>query len=291
MVGVPTKGPGPLDGGFAPNTTNFISKLIFHPCSIPFQVYVETFIPIFIDLVLFITIPTFDDIIRERGEGIARDPIRGGGKRRRHIALNILPEPEGRAQRAAQQGLKTVLRVTGPLETIGYAFLLYAGVERFYYQWHSALYGFEHCGKPPSEGPYQAHSDLQGLPINPAGLPLFMNVVDQNRASWPASNQILDVPRGHYQVTLEATFTNRAINTANIGLEIRQIGAIPYDITDSGPIPFEAKQTGSIVISAHLFFPLLTGGRLQWTYYGDAVPVGVTIESCSVSVYSFQPGR
>lgn len=285
------KQPQPFAHGFAPNAANFVHKLIFHECSVPLQVYIETFIPAFIDMVLFITIPYFDDIVRSAGEAIAGDPVKRGSRKHRHTALSLLPEPDDKPTNRAQQGLRTVLRFTQPLETIGYVFLLYAGTERFFYNWNSMLYGFTHCGKPPSEGPLTRHSDPTALPIGPGAEPLFMNIVDQNRANWPTTNQVVTVPRGHYQVTVEATFKSRAISDSNVQILIRAPFSIPFDGYESGYITLEPGGTGSCVMSAHVYFPLLTGGTIQWLYQGDAVPVGIEIPSCSVSVFSFQPGR
>jgi hypothetical protein len=285
------KTPTPFPHGFAPNAANFVKKLIFHECTIPLQVYIETFIPCYIDMVLFITIPYFDDIVRASGEAIAGGGVARGNWKHRHTSKSQLPAPETKAQRRAQQALRTVLTITQPLEKIGYTFLLYAGTERFFYNWNSLLYGFEHCGKPPSEGPLQRHSDAQGLPISPAPRPLFMNILDQNRANWSNSNQLATVPRGHYQVTIEATFRSRAINVSHVQTKISCPFSIPYDDYESGYIRLEAGGTGSCVFTAHVFFPLLTGGTIQWLYDGDAVPIGIDILSCSVSIYSFQPGR
>jgi len=286
-----TKNALPFSHGFAPNSANFVRNLLFHECSIPFQVYVETFLPSFLEMLFFITVPFFDDILRSTAEELAEEGAKATRRKSHFRQTYKLPEPATKAQRVARQGLKTVLRLTQPLETIGYVFLLYAGTEKFFYNWNSALYNFEHCGKPPSEGPLQRHSNAQGLPVNPGGEPLFMNIVDQNRANWSTSNQLVAVPRGHYQVTVEATFKSRAISPSQVQIYIIAGLSIPYDSYESGYVTLPAHGEGSCVLSTHVYFPLLTGGTIQWAYQGDAVPVGIDIESCSVSVYSFQPGR
>jgi hypothetical protein len=277
--------------GFAPNTANFVRNLIFHECSIPLQLYVETFIPAFIDMLIFENLPFWDDIVRASGEALVGRGASPGRKGHRHTGLVQLPEPEGKAERLAAQGLKTLLRLTQPLENIGYVMLLYAGTERFTYNWNSMLYGFKHCGRPPSEGPLQRHSDVQGLPIAAGDNPLYMQIVDQNRANWPTSNQLVTVPRGHYQVTVSATFTSRASNQSKVQIGILAGLSLPYDPYDSDYAVMEPKGPGTCLMTAHVYFPLLTGGTIQWVYRGDAVPVGITIEHCEVSIYSFQPGR
>jgi hypothetical protein len=287
----PTKKPSRFNYHFAPHTANFIRKLVFHPCSIPFQVYVETFIPCFIDMLLFESIPELDDIFRAKAELMVAEGRAGSSKRRRHLSSVHLEEAIRPEEKPTQQALKGLLRITQPLEKIGYLFLLYAGTERFFHNWAMLLNNFEHCAKPDSEGPLQMHSLTHDETSPAAPQPLFMFILDQDRAHWGPSTQQVALPFGNYSVTVEATFKSKASNDYNIRVGFFAPFSFGTPTFWSEIITIGPGETGSCLIQADVFFPAITGGSVQWIYEGDAVPVGVTVVSSSISIYSFQPGR
>jgi len=287
----PGKYQGPFKNGFAPATFNLIKKLVFHECSVPFQVYVETFIPCFVKMVLTIIVPQSDDIFRAQAEGMVADRFGRSGRRRSHMSLVPLATVEGPAATKAAQGLKAILALSAPLETIGYGMLLYGATEQFAHDWTSLLYNFQHCARPPSTGPLQRHATQYSSVAPGVPFPIFLNVLDQDRAGWGSSNQICPVPFGHYSVTLEATFTSQAITDSEVEVLIEAPLAFTTQPRKSGRITLSPGGTGSCCVQADLFFPAVSGGSIQWLFDGDAVPVGIIIQSASVSIYQFQPGR
>jgi len=287
----PGKDSLPFAHGFAPATGNMISKLIFHPCSVPFQVYVETFTPCFLKMVLTIITWDLNDIIRNYGYAIAEPPNRRGSKRKRHIRPIKVSPRLSPAAATASNALNHVLKWSEPLEKIGYMMLLYHATEQFSRDWMSMLYNFEHCGKPESEGPYQAHCDPHNVGATGTPVLLALPFVDQNRANWSRGVANCSLPNGHFSITLEATFHNQAVNPATFSVGFfaaLTVGQQPYQ---SATITLGPGATGSVCFQRDIFVPLLTGTDIIWWTECQPLPIGQRVEAASISIYQFQPGR
>lgn len=282
-----SKNAGPF-GGFAPNTANFMGNLFFHPCSVPLTVYVKTFVPVFVSMVVFILTPDFNDIVRSSGEAAARGGARSGRGKRRHAGGYVLPSPEGKATRRARQGLQTVLRLSQPLETIGYAMLLYFATERLFYQWSSVLYNFEHCGQPPSTGPFQRESLEQDVTSTGTPQPLFLPILLQNRANWGTSFNTVTVPFGRYQITMECKFQSRAINNmeARIGIIAPFSNAALTVWSDE--VLLRPGQQGDCIVQFELNVFSAQGTTVTFLRESDPIPVGIKILAASISMYSLE---
>jgi len=287
----PQKDALPFAHGFAPATANMISKLVFHPCSVPFQVYVETFLPAFIKMVITIVTWDVNDIIRNIGEGIAEPPNRRGAKRKRHIRRIRVPVPVNPSAAVASNALNHVLRWSEPLERIGYLMLLYHATEEFSRDWMGLLYNFEHCGKPPSEGPLQRHADPQNQISSGSPQTFALQHVDQNRALWPTDFFTCGLPFGHFSVTLEVTFRNLALNTAGFKIGFTAPFTLQSDSYWSDEILIGPDDTGSVVLQREIFAPTLVGTQITWLTESWVIPIGTRIEQASVSIFQFQPGR
>ena len=281
----------PFSHGFAPHTSNLVSKLIYHPCSVPFQVYVETFIPAFVKMVVTIVSWDLDDIVRSIGGALieeAKPPTRGRKRHYRRIPVQAGLSP---GQRRAAQGLGTLLRWTEPLEKIGYLMLLYHATEQFSRDWTTMLGGFEHCGKPESEGPLQRHCDPRDVVSNGQDLPLDLDIVDQNRALWAGSDTGVEVPFGHYQCTLECTFEYGGSGDWWGEVSFGAAFTVPYGPMSSGQVHGNGPGSISVLFTVHIFVPTVAGTRINWFRRSVPIPVGIHISQASVSIYSFQPGR
>lgn len=288
---MPTKSPYPLSGGFAPNTYNFIKKLVFHECSVPFIVYVETFIPCAIEMLLMITVPFWDDLVRDTAYTMASDAHGSKRPRRGHVRNRETERARERVRGKTQQGLRHLLRFTQPLETIGYMFLLYHATERFFFNWTSLLYDFEHCGKPPSEGPLIRTSGPQSETASGTLNILELPDVQVNRAGWPTDQGVVTVPFGHYSVTLEVEFQSQVGNDQWAECVIYCAANLGPTETSSGRITLKSGQKGTVIAHAELFIPLITGGDIRWYTRAQAAPVGIGVDEALVQVVSFQPGR
>ena len=287
----PAKDALPFAHGFAPNTANMITKLIYHPCSVPFQVYVETALPAFIKMVITIVTWDVNDIIRNAGEAIKDPPNQRGSKRKRHIRnAKAIPHLSPR-QAVASNALNHVLRWSEPLERIGYLMLLYHATEEFSRDWMGLLYNFEHCGKPPSEGPLQRHADPQNQISSGTPQAIAMQHIDVNRAGWPTDFFTCGLPFGHFSVTLEVVFYNTAINDAEFKIGFTAPFTLQAESYWSPPVIIGPDQTGSLVLQREIFAPTLNGTQITWLSESSPIPIGVRIEQASISVFQYQPGR
>lgn len=283
----PGKSPGTF-GGFAPNAANFMGNLFFHPCSVPLTVYIKTFVPVFVSMVVFILTPDLNDIVRATGEAATRVTPPSSRRKRRHAQGYVLPTPEGKAERRARQGLATVLRYTQPLETIGYAMLLYFATERLFYQWSTLLYDFEHCGQPPATGPFQRESLQQSVTSTGTPQPLFLPILIQNRANWGTSFNTVTLPFGRYNVTMECKFRSRAINNmeARIGLICPFSNAAGTIWSDE--VLLRPGQQGDCIVQFELNIFAVLGSTLTFLRESDPIPVGIIIEQASISLYALE---
>jgi len=291
MPKLPTKSSEFFPGGFAPNTGNLVKKLVFHECSVPFQVYVETFVPCFVKMVITILLWDIGDLIRGSAVSQAEKPLKRGGRKRhmksRRVSSRYAPTQGTRSQ----NGLNHVLTWTEPLEKIGYAMLLYGATEQFSADWTSLLYNFEFCGKPESEGPLQRHNDPKHTVSTGTTQNLELENIDQNRASWPTSQYNVNVPFGHYSVTLTATFSSNSGTPwyAQVGVDCPFSSIVGINWSEAQQLSEPGKV--QCQLNLELFIPVITGSEIRWYTRSSPIPVGIDITDATVSVYSFQPGR
>lgn len=280
----------PFARGFAPNTANLIRNFFMHPCAVPLQIAIETFVPAFLDAALIFFVPELDDILRATGQNAARGPTARGRGRRKHGRAIPLTAVAAEADKRSQHALRMVLTVTQPLENIGYALLLYHSVERFSYTWSSLLYDFEFCGRPPSEGPLQRETPPVGVTSTGTPEPLFLPTLLQNRASWPTSGFQTTLPFGHFIVVMKATFKSRAINPMTARIGFQAFGISGSDLRWSDTQTILPGQQADVVLEEQIFCGLITGCNLQYLRESSAVPIGVDILDASIAIWQFQPG-
>lgn len=273
--------------GFAPNTANFISKLVFHPCSIPLTVYVETFIPCFLQMFLEQTIPFWDDLVVEEGRMMTRGRPYAGSKHYKKWKSGIRPEPETRSQRVAAGALKAVLVIDAPIEAIGWLMLIYGTVEEFYYNWGMLLGEFEHCAYPENQGPFQSTNSPENLVSTGTPQFMFTGTVLQNRGSWAHSNREVTVPFGKYSVTLSCSFTAGAPNQWYAKVGINAAFSIPLGDYWSATVTNTGPGTVTCQMQVDLVFPTVGGGTIQWLYESSAIPVGIRLTEPRVSIFRY----
>lgn len=281
---MPGKSAGPFAGGFAPQAANFMKNLVFHPCSVPFTIWVETVVPAFIWMVITVNLWDANDIIRNSGEAITQDKTKGGRKGKTHLIKYAMNGKDGNVQGKAQLGLQGVLKLTAPLERIGYTMLLYFATEQFFYNMNSALYDFEFCGRPPSEGPYQANTIENGVTSTGTVQTLFLPIVTQNRGNWPAGAAFVSLVFGRYDVLIELTYNNdfQGDMTVEVGFTLEQAGLLEFNWSQE--IVIKPGQDGTVILHKNIRISAFTGGVLRWTRRSTARPVGILIKEGSVTV-------
>lgn len=273
-----------------PKAANFISFLYEHPCARPWWVYVETFIPAFLQL--FITIATLDaeDILREFAKGKAYERIarsRGGSRHtRKPLMLNKPTKP----QILTQRGLKTLLIITEPLEIIGFVWLLWSATEQFFYNWQSMLMQSAFCSTPIDTGPfYRSRAPGLFIGILPEGSATPLPILQQDRAGWGSGGFSVSLPPGLYRGVYAVSIQGPPGGLTGVRARLR-IGAGVFETIIDGPAgDLGAGEEGSFLVSGTFFIPIITGGgSMGWELVGPAVPAGVLCQGahamCTLTV-------
>jgi len=260
-----------------PKAANFVQFLYDHPCARPWWVYVETFIPAYLQL--FITISIFDaeDIMRAFAKGKAYERISGARGGSRHTRKPRMQNKPTGTQIFTQRGLRTLLIVTEPLELIGFVWLLYSGTEQFFYNWQSMLMESPYCTTPVDTGPfYRSRAPGLFIGILPEGSATPLPILNQDRAGWGSGGFSVSLPpglfRGLYAVEIQAPPGGLT------GVHARlRIGAGVFETLIDGPATdLAAGETGSFLVSGTFFIPIIIGGgSMGWELVGPAVPAGV----------------
>lgn len=289
-----TNKPFRLHSGFV----NFAKFLFYHPCSNPFFVAVETFIPCFVKMA--ITIATMDifDIAQEQIKAYPRGgkggPTRGRAHERSAATEEERSAKKPRFQAAAfeekrwVQGLTHVIQtVSVPLQEIGFFFLIYGSVDQFFYDWTSLLAKRDYCSARPTSGPYQAHDQNSGCLFSMGGTPLTIRFVDINRSAWPATGEGVLLPVGRYGVVLTVTAISTGSPGPNAFLRVTvDKGGLIHQVYDGPKQRMIANQEMQFVCTAIVDLELFVSSQMGWYTVSDDAPVGAaTLVSASVAVY------
>jgi len=252
---------------------NFIKSMIVHPCARPWYIWLQTFTPAFIKLLITVNLFDVEDAIRGHGEQIVREKGgRGGKKHSPRIKTQGRPTA---ADRWSQKGLKTLLVVTKPLETIGFTWLVFSAVDEFFYDWQTLLELSDFCKFPIDSGPLQLARGPGFVSIVVGFIPVILNVDRQNRAGWPHSTLSANVPEGVYSATFSLGVKGPVGGASNIKIRLRTPGAFGDDITESEPIALAHNEEGDMIVQHSFWYPLIGGGALTWEIGGETIPIGI----------------
>jgi len=263
----------PDDLTFFPHEKNFIKTLITHPCARPWYVWVETFVPAFI--VLYATVAFFDveDAIRAHGEKIAGKGTRRKGKR--HTPKIRLTGEKTIVRRWSQRGLRTLLLLTGPLEIVGFMWLLYAATDQFFYNWQTLLEKRDFCNRDEQSGPLQLSREGGFISFVVGGVPVILGTQEQNRSSWPHSTIGATLPQGDFAAGFSLTVLAPASGVSNVWIQLKTAGLFGGQTFRSKSLDLGPFEEGSLSVSAHFAYVLSGGGPLSWEIGGNTIPIGI----------------
>ena len=271
---------------FAPKARNFVTQELTHPCARPWWVYVETFIPAFIKLLLLIAFLDLNDVVRDYA--VSRSGETPDGKRRR--GSHFRKKKSGRlpgtsAQRWAQGGLKTIIVATIPLEILGFTWLLYSGTDKFFYNWQMLLEQSGFCDRSSLEGPFQRSLVEGGVFSSPTGQGFGYDTLVQNRANWANTPLSVTVLAGNVHVMATITLTRNAGSLPDIQLGlVALIGPfIRIFKSDRQTVSSESPTDFILRASFHVPIPLTVG--ISWVMFGPSSPTGMIGKSGRVIVY------
>lgn len=271
----------PDDINIFPNEKNFIKTMISHPCARPWYVWVETFVPAFLKLLLTVSIFDVEDAIRAHGESIVRDRQRGKSKRH---APKVRLAGAGRAvTRYAQQALKTLLVVTKPLENIGFLWLLYSATDEFFFDWQTLLEESTFCKQPIISGPMQRSRGPGFISFTVGGATIIMTNALQNRGGWANNVFGVTLPQGSFTAGLGLTVKAPLSGVSPIWIGLRVVSFFGVTNFRSDNISILPGEEASMSLVARFFLPFSGGGTMTWEVGGSTIPAG--IESVSGHVF------
>lgn len=271
-----------------PGTRNFIRSQLMHPCAKPWWVWVETFVPAFIKLMITVTLFDFNDVIRARGKRISAGSKMASGRGRggkRQIKVKGIPLDIERWQ---QRGLRTLLVVTQPLEFIGLAWLLYAATDQFFYDWQTLLEDSGYCKTSDALGPLTRSSPPGPKSLVEGGIPVILQNSLQNRASWPSSSLGVSLPFGRYSAVFALTVVGPLFGVSGLWIQLRSSFFGIDEITRSEKISVGQDQEASMTIRHDFTYSTIAGGALTWEIGGATIPIGIDTVKGFMSVFKHE---
>lgn len=272
------------NGRFLPSVGDFVQEMMYGNCQRPFYIYLQTFLPAFLEAAFMLRFFDLNDIMRKTAEtaagGKARKP-RGGkhGRTKRGKEL-----PRTKQDRLYRSGLKTLLMLTAPLEKLGFALLIYSVIDNFYYKWLMYIEDADACLNPGFFGPLIRRGDLAQWPSNPAGFAAPLPTLIFNGGNWSTTAFGCGVPTGRYKVVFAATITNPDVNAQGFRLNIETQGSVGTGLFHGEVVQIGAQQTADLIVTADIFFPLLIGNTIAWTITGPLIPAGVECTKADIVV-------
>lgn len=274
----------PPDARLFPNAANFYKQIVFHNCARPFYIYVETFLPAFIQFFALVSIPLFDDLVRERADRIARAGARASGRGFRHRKKPRWQVQDLKTERFNQKGLRFILTITEPLEKAGFAFLLINGADQFYYNWTSLLLTSTFCDQPILSGPLSRSRMGGSISILPGGAGIPMTTLDQNRAGWVNNSFGMTPPAGIINAMAGVTVTGPSGGITGVKVRLSFTSLTGTANIDSDPVDIVEGEESDLVVQTEVFLSSLGARSLTWQLVGPAVPVGLKSKQAFVTV-------
>jgi len=283
-----------------PSAQNFVKYIAFNHCADPFPLLVETFIPAFLQLWVSLSIWDLEDVALERLRSYPRYSPSGTAKRgSNHLSRKgTKTEPLHRRVLAGYEGVKHpyaktlttfLFYLTGPLEKIGFAMLLYGASDRFFYNWTYLLKQRRYCTSDPNAGPFQRKLSSDVVLFNMGESPLALPDLIQNRAGWTNSAFNITVPgTRRYQVILTGEFRSFADTLPGCILRINFTAlSITWLVADSEPTELNSRDFTPMMVQAQFDASLLVNVNIDWMTFNPLAPVGVAdARNCLITIYA-----
>lgn len=256
-----------------PKEQNFIKFIISHPCATPWYVWVETFLPAFI--ILYATTAFFDveDAIRAHGKKISGKGGRRKGKR--HSPKVRVTGAETRVARWSQKGLRTLLILTGPLEVIGFLWLIYAAVDQFFLNWETLLRKRDFCKTNANTGPLQLSREEGFISLVTGGVPVILDTTEQNRSTWAHTSIGATLPGGEFHAGFALTVRAPAGGVNGLWIRLRIGGLFGDNFFQSSTLDLGPNEEGDLNVAGHFNYVTGAGGPLSWEIGGNTIPAGI----------------
>lgn len=267
-----------------PHARNFARVIVHNDCATPWFVYLETFAPAFIRMLITLHWLQWDDIARSIAESKAAPRGSRSARSLRHRVVSAAKGNQYQQERFAQKGLRHLLTITKPIEIIGFAWLLYSATDQFYLDWQTAIMFNSGCFNPASAGPLQRHrTGGSNISILPGGGATPLPILDQDRAGWGSGAFSCAVPRGSYHVIFALNLRGPSGGISGVRAKIRTTFSPLGNEHYGEPVSAGSFEDFSCMVSTE-FSILDPGGSIGWELEGPAVPVGLLCYGARVIV-------
>ena len=269
---------------FAPKARNFIFNEISHPCARPWYLYVQTFIPAFLKLFITLILLQLDDVIRDYAIVRAGDAPDGARRRGSHFRKLRGSNQATKSQKIFRQGLITVLKVTAPLEAIGFVWLMYTAGDRFFYDWQGLLNMSDFCSRPAFTGPLSRTDPPSQIGSQPFGQGFGYATLVQNRASWSTQPTRALVPEGN--IDMMATLTVQRdfspLDGVALGFRVNVGGKTHEFIGESMTIPDDHPV--DLIVRGEVRANVGQTAIIVWLLFGPATGTGMQCHDGDVHI-------
>ena len=261
-----------------PNTVGFIQNLVVNPCARPWYIWVQTFVPAAVEFAITVALLDFEDVVRARGEQLARSGGRASRRGKGHTGTVGVPVIPGDKERYARGGLKTLLVLTAPLEFIGFGLLVYGATERFSYNWQWYLDQSDFCSRPIEVGPLiRTTGERATFPNGALGALQLPNLI-QDRAGWGSGNISVQVPEGQYQAILAITIVGPGGGGATYRGGLNVLGTSGTGAFRGDPVFAPTGEEVDLLDKFDIWFPLIGINNITWGIVGPPVPIGLVVK-------------
>ncbi len=259
---------------FAPKARNFLFNEISHPCARPWYLYVQTFLPAFLKLFITLILLQLDDVIRDYAIVRAGDAPDGARRRGSHFRKLRGANQATRSQKVFRQGLITVLKVTAPLEAIGFVWLMYTAGDQFFYDWQSLLKKSDFCSRPATTGPLSRTVVPTQISSTPTGQGFGYVTLVQNRASWPTTPLGAVVPEGNIDIFATVEVQRDFSDLAGVELGLVIIVGGKTKVFRSGTQTISKDYSVQFIVRAEVRAQVLQSANIIWVMFGPATGTG-----------------
>lgn len=269
-------------GALLRRNPNIVHRLLYDPCQLDFWVYIETLVPAFAILWFTLSVPLLDDILRDNAYRKLADRRGGSLRTLRHGQMGLRGGKEPKVNRWTDRGLRTLLRLTEPLEKLGFVILVFYAVDQFYYNWNSLLDN-RLCGDRDRGSGFSAKNSNSGFFPNPQGGAVALPNSQQDWGGASVESFGGSVPNGHYFVAFSVNVSG---DTPSTPQEYRARLFIPGNLGFAEflgePAIIGGGRSASLMVTADINAPLFGGTSIAWSVEGPAVPVGLTLTEAQV---------
>lgn len=232
------------------NVLNAISRISQHQCAAPAYVYVETFLPAFLYMVIWLALFGIEDIIisgsrktvqviEQVGTGRRGKHIRGT---RRRGGIGVRPK--------YRFGSRFFFRIISAVEFLGFTFQLITAVDFFTIAWTSLVERSVFCQDGAVPGPLQKTNSFAGFLAQTDWQPMDYGVVEQNRSNWLTTTTRAQLPPGRYFAVAAMKATPSGEGTVELTARLRATTASGTKTVDEQTTTLTGGQSGDIILAA-----------------------------------------